>query len=270
MWKRKYISFGGRITLVKAALANMPVYYMSLFKIPAKVALRIEKLQRVFIWDGGGIYKRSKHLLDWNKVTRLKKHGGLGIGKIRLRNKALLGKWLWRYGEEQDNLWHKVIGAKYGSEWGGWNARRVAVGKGSRDQWVGPRRLEEAFPSLFRQATNGEARISDYLVRANDGGRGFWDIRLRRNLKDAKINNLAEMLDILNKSYCSQFINDVRIVRDGMGLSKEYQKPVAELEWNPARQNRTSVVETVPLRSYLEYLEGKESQNFLGCIFGAE
>lgn len=30
-WKRNHISLGGRITLIKAALANTPVYYMSLF-----------------------------------------------------------------------------------------------------------------------------------------------------------------------------------------------------------------------------------------------
>lgn len=33
-WKRRYLSFGGRITLIKACLSNLPVYYMSLFKMP--------------------------------------------------------------------------------------------------------------------------------------------------------------------------------------------------------------------------------------------
>ena len=40
--------------------------------------------------------------------------GGLGIRKIRLFNEALLRKWLWRFGIEEDVLWRQVIEMKYG------------------------------------------------------------------------------------------------------------------------------------------------------------
>lgn len=43
-WKRSYISLGGRITLIKALLPNILVYYMSLFKMLRKV-LALEKYQ---------------------------------------------------------------------------------------------------------------------------------------------------------------------------------------------------------------------------------
>lgn len=36
-WKKSYISLGGKITLIKASLSNIPVYYISLFKMPFKV-----------------------------------------------------------------------------------------------------------------------------------------------------------------------------------------------------------------------------------------
>lgn len=52
-WKKSYISLGGRTTLIKAALANVPVCYMSLFKMPSKVVLTIEKYQWDFLWEGG-------------------------------------------------------------------------------------------------------------------------------------------------------------------------------------------------------------------------
>ena len=48
-WKRPLLSKGGRVTLIKSTLANIPTYYMSLFKIPIKVANRIEKIQRDFL-----------------------------------------------------------------------------------------------------------------------------------------------------------------------------------------------------------------------------
>ena len=45
--------------------------------------------------------------------------GGLGIRNLRTFNVALLGKWLWRFGQERDALWRQVIEVKYGCDWGG-------------------------------------------------------------------------------------------------------------------------------------------------------
>ena len=47
-----YFSKGGRITLIKSTLSNLPTYYLSLFPIPAEVASRIDKIQRDFLWKG--------------------------------------------------------------------------------------------------------------------------------------------------------------------------------------------------------------------------
>ena len=49
LWKRQYISKGGRITLVKSTMVSMPLYQMSLFRMPKSVARRLEKLQRDFL-----------------------------------------------------------------------------------------------------------------------------------------------------------------------------------------------------------------------------
>lgn len=45
-WKKFYISLGGRITLIKAAMSNVPVYHMSLYKMPLKVIMVLGKCQR--------------------------------------------------------------------------------------------------------------------------------------------------------------------------------------------------------------------------------
>ena len=89
-WKRQYISKGGRITLIKSTLASIPIYLLSLIRIPKSVAKRIEKIQRDFLW--GGILERKAHLINWKVVCSPKEEGGLGIRKIDLLNKALLGK----------------------------------------------------------------------------------------------------------------------------------------------------------------------------------
>ena len=37
-WKRLYLFKGGRVTLIKSTLSNLPTYFLSLFPIPAAVA----------------------------------------------------------------------------------------------------------------------------------------------------------------------------------------------------------------------------------------
>ena len=51
-WKRLYLSKGGKITLIKSTLFSLPMYFLSLLPLPRKVANRMEKLQRDFLWSG--------------------------------------------------------------------------------------------------------------------------------------------------------------------------------------------------------------------------
>ena len=76
--------------------------------------------------------ERKIHLINWEVVCTQKEKGGLGIRKIDLLNKALMGKWIWRFAFEKDILWKKVIGVKYGQEGFGWrtNEARGAFGVG--------------------------------------------------------------------------------------------------------------------------------------------
>ena len=118
-WKRLYLSKGGNVTLIKSTLSSLPTYFLSIFPISGKVANRMEKLHRDFLWSS--ISGDSKlHLVKWAKVCKSLQVGGLGIRRLRSFNSTLLGKWLWRYGLDTDALWRRVIEAKCGDDWGGW------------------------------------------------------------------------------------------------------------------------------------------------------
>ena len=59
------------------------------------------------------------HLLGWDKVCAPLNNGGLGIRKVTTFNKkALIGKWLWQFGNEETQLWRRVVAFKFGEEWG--------------------------------------------------------------------------------------------------------------------------------------------------------
>ncbi|RVW44185.1 Transposon TX1 uncharacterized 149 kDa protein [Vitis vinifera] len=124
LWKRQYISKGGRIALIKSTLASMPLYQMSLFRMPRVVARRLEKLQRDFLW-GGGSMERKAHLVNWERVCMGKEKGGLGLRKLIPLNKALLGKWVWRFANAKEEMWKRVLVAKYGQEEFGWWTKKA-------------------------------------------------------------------------------------------------------------------------------------------------
>lgn len=117
--KKGYLSKGGKVTLIQSVLSIIPIYFMSIHKIPLSVANRIEKLQRDFLWNGmGGEHKY--HLVDWKSICLPKSLGGLGIRSISRTNQALMGKWLWRFGNGEQGLWRDVVVWKYGTTIEGW------------------------------------------------------------------------------------------------------------------------------------------------------
>ncbi|XP_059623114.1 uncharacterized protein LOC132266277 [Cornus florida] len=63
-WKKQYLSKGGKVTLVKSTLSNLPTYFLSLFQIPSSIVGRLEMLQRNFLWGGQG-EEFKFHLVRW-------------------------------------------------------------------------------------------------------------------------------------------------------------------------------------------------------------
>ena len=91
-WKIQYISKGGRATLIRSTLSSLPIYYLSLFRMPQKVSARLERIQRQFLW-GGSDHDKKISLVKWATVCIDKRKGGIGIKSFSSMNKALLSKW---------------------------------------------------------------------------------------------------------------------------------------------------------------------------------
>ncbi|XP_035544681.1 uncharacterized protein LOC118348042 [Juglans regia] len=237
-WKRLYLSKGGRITLMKSILSNLPTYYLSLFPLPASIASRIEKLQRDFLWSGLGD-ERKFHLVGWENVCSPLRDGGLGVRNVRAFNKALLGKWLWRYNHERGALWKGVVDMKYGSERWGWCSKegrgtygvglwkfirkgwgsfasntRLRLGDGSRisfwqDVWLGNTALKDAYPMIFRIAREKEAMVAD--LRVLNQGTQEWTINLTRDAHDWEVNELVGFLSMLYNITTAATLEDTMV-----------------------------------------------------------
>lgn len=163
-WKRMYLSKGGRLTLIKSTLSNLPTYFLSLFPIPVTVARRLERIQREFLWAGMG-EERKLHWSSGVWFVLLLGWGGLGLRKLLVMfNKALLGKWLWRFGVERVSFWREIIGSKYGVMEGGWCS---VDGRGSYGV------------SLWRYIQRGWSDFRDNLNYEVGNGNNirFWDDR---------------------------------------------------------------------------------------------
>nr|GEX30335.1 RNA polymerase II large subunit [Tanacetum cinerariifolium] len=65
-WKMKMLSIGGRLTLVKSVLGSMPIFHMSLFKVPAGILRTLESIRWVWELNGTGDFLVSsiRNLID--------------------------------------------------------------------------------------------------------------------------------------------------------------------------------------------------------------
>lgn len=107
LWKSKTLSKVGRLILIKSVLNNLPMYYLSLFRIPKQVARRIIQLQRRFFWRKKA-GEKGGNLIRWEIIQRHLDKGGLGVGDIFIKNASLLFKWWWRFADDQKPLWKEI------------------------------------------------------------------------------------------------------------------------------------------------------------------
>ncbi|RVW53642.1 putative ribonuclease H protein [Vitis vinifera] len=202
----------------------MPIYQMSIFRMPKVVARRLEKVQRDFLW-GGGNMEGEIHLVKWEVVCTDKDKGGLGLRKLAMLNKALLGKWIWRYACDKDNLWKQVIKVKYGQEGLGWRLKKAneavgvgvwkeiwkesewcwdnmifRVGKGNTirfwtDVWCSESALSHCFPHLFGMAVQRNSTVEEMWDQ--NSGQGNWNLNFLRDFNDWELDLVGDFLHIL-------------------------------------------------------------------------
>ncbi|XP_074315503.1 uncharacterized protein LOC141651701 [Silene latifolia] len=118
---RSFATFSGA-----SGYLGVPISYKRLaigdcsriFVIPTTVIERIESIYRTYLWSGGEHYCRAP-AVSWDKVSKAKKNGGLGIINCRLWNEAMIDKYVWWLASKDDHLWIRWVSHIYmkGQNW---------------------------------------------------------------------------------------------------------------------------------------------------------
>jgi hypothetical protein len=107
-WGYKYLSLGGRVCLINSFLCGIPVFWCSLFLMPASILMEMCKLFFKFLWGGSVEVFGKYHLADWETLSLPKLAGGWGIKNLEWFNISLLLKTMWS-GARSDGLWGLVL-----------------------------------------------------------------------------------------------------------------------------------------------------------------
>ena len=102
------LSLASRFVLIQASLA----YVMQCTYLPEKILEGIDWVNHNFLWGTSDSAKKI-HWVGWQKVTKPKDEGGLGLQIAKGRNVSLLAKLNWRLSTEKEALWAKVLKQKY-------------------------------------------------------------------------------------------------------------------------------------------------------------
>ena len=231
-WKGNLLSLGGRLTLIKATLSSLPLYFMSIFPVPSGVIDKITSIQRNFLWAKGQ-GNTSLPLVRWDVLQLPKNWGGLNISNLLFRNLGLLFKWLWRYNLEPKALWRTVIQSKYryphnysladlshikcGGPWKKIcntllsnpkassllkNGLRKSVGDGSDtlfwlETWLHEKPLKIACPRLFRISPLQNAHVNEMGCWRN--GVWYWSLTWARPFRAQDEIEWAYLQNLLQK-----------------------------------------------------------------------
>lgn len=88
-WTSAFLSFAGRLQLLKSVLHAICSFWSSHFLLPKGIINHIQTLLSRFLWNGNTLL-RSKAKVSWSIVTLSIDEGGLGIKDAHEWNKSLI------------------------------------------------------------------------------------------------------------------------------------------------------------------------------------
>ncbi|GMJ11562.1 hypothetical protein HRI_004825400 [Hibiscus trionum] len=244
-WKGCNLSFSGRLILIKSVLSSLPTYFLSLFRMPSEVLTKLNGIMARFLWGGSETISKM-HWVKWKSICRPLEMGGLGVCDLSYFNRALLGKWIFKYASDKDSSWKRIICAKTNSisssilpdqcpnrlaswVWKGILSSffsndnfgtsiqansKIQVGDGTftsfwSDSWLCDSPLQSLFPRIFTLSTNKAGKVSEFGSKI--GPNWVWNMSLRRRLFDWENVQWSDFMNLLNNFASVGFNQDTLV-----------------------------------------------------------
>ena len=160
---------------------------MQYASLPSKITQCVDKLCQNFLW-GSSDNKKKLHLMNWRKITKPEKSGGLGLQSTKEKNIGLLAKLNWCFHQKKDSLWARVLSHKYRPQ----QRQPLSRPRICSTTWTTLKKGEKVFKSGIK-----------WIVR-NDSNLTFW---FDKWMSEGSIRNLV--MGPLNKGEDSLLLKDI-------------------------------------------------------------
>jgi hypothetical protein len=154
-WKTRLMQQPGRLALIKAVLAAIPIHQLLALAPSKKTLKQLERVERGFLWEGRAAANGGSCHVNWRRVARPIALGGLGVQDLERAGMALRLRWQWFNRTDQNRAWHGLdLQCTKEEKDLFFASTTMTVGDGQtaifwEDRWIHGRSISEIAPELY-------------------------------------------------------------------------------------------------------------------------
>ena len=191
-WTCKFLSYGGRLQLIKAVLMSIVNFWASVFRRPSKCMKEVEQLCASFLWSGPAL-KSTGAKVAWRDICKFNSEGGLGLRALEEVNMVYGLKLIWRM-MSGDSLWGKWNKTNLLRKKSFWEvSTKTQVGSW---MWRNMLKLRELAKTFFKKEMGNGRYVSFWYDKWSDMGVLF-DLLGNRSIIDMGIRKKTTIEDVV-------------------------------------------------------------------------
>ena len=94
-WKSQFLSYAGRLQLIKSILMSMANFWSTVFRLPSKCLKEIEQMCSAFLWSGPEL-NTTRAKVAWKDIFKPHSEEGFGVRALKEMNQVYGLKLIWR------------------------------------------------------------------------------------------------------------------------------------------------------------------------------